>query len=334
MNLKKGNTLSVVIIIFLLFLTALSAFYLGLHRSDNNPVTKPISQGEVADWKTYSDKNYSFNYPANWIVEPLAPGGKSVTLAVHDSSSVITFSVRTEGNYDQITGKPFKDVYDYLKFPYKLNTRIVDGLEAIQALPRAGSENNFGVFLFSKDNSSVITLELDTPRDGSKIVEGEKLFDQILSTFKFLDDKEQISTVESVKLLPTNGWATADNKIFSLKYPDDKYRVSTSDNYIQLIPKTNVGDDRSNSPDFVVMNGYLGQSRRQYYLDMYSYYPTEVNFYEKLAGKINLLEVVSKGQTKATEILFTNGEKVLINAILNGADKQFVETVISTVKFN
>ncbi|KKT86947.1 MAG: hypothetical protein UW86_C0014G0021, partial [Microgenomates group bacterium GW2011_GWA1_Microgenomates_45_10] len=41
------------------------------------------------------------------------------------------------------------------------------------------------VLFFSKDAKLIFSIELDTPRDGSKFKEGEVLFDQILSTFKF-----------------------------------------------------------------------------------------------------------------------------------------------------
>ena len=142
------------------------------------------------------------------------------------------------------------------------------------------------------------------------------------------------TNVESVKLLATNGWVTASNKIFSLKYPEDKFRVQLSDNSTQLIPKANLGDNRLGSPDFVISNGYTGGSRRQSYLDMDSFYPSEILFTQKMAGDKDILEVKRKNESSVTEILLTNGAKILVYVILNGADKQFVETVISTIKFN
>ena len=76
---------------------------------------------------------------------------------------------------------------EYINIPYKVKEVVVDGQKAVQPLPRAGGENTFGVFFFSKDSKNIINLELDTPKDGSKLQEGQKIFDQILSTFRFLD---------------------------------------------------------------------------------------------------------------------------------------------------
>lgn len=150
------------------------------------PAEASAKEGDpTADWTTYHDNGFLFKHPIDWIVNPVLGVGGGIIISVKDPLGIYTFSLRTERNYNQDTQMPYKSIYEYLKISYQLKTKIVDGIEAIQALPRAGSESDFAVFLFSKSNQSILTVELVTPRDGSKIIEGEILFDQILSTFRF-----------------------------------------------------------------------------------------------------------------------------------------------------
>lgn len=76
--------------------------------------------------------------------------------------------------------------------PYQVKTLEVDDQEARQPLPRAGSENINLVMFFSRDSEFVYRLELKTGKsavDASEedIKEGQKLFDNILSTFQFIE---------------------------------------------------------------------------------------------------------------------------------------------------
>src|SRR3989338_433825 len=149
----------------------------------NTAFPQAKTQDKTANWKTYSDNTIIFNYPADWNVQPAQIGGMSSTVEITDPANIYTFSFREEANYNQETGQPYKDIYEFLKFPYKLPTVKVSGFDAVQTLPRAGREGDFQITLL---NGAFYILELDTPRDGSKTEEGKKLFDQILSTFKFL----------------------------------------------------------------------------------------------------------------------------------------------------
>lgn len=151
----------------------------------------PSSQqdGELTGWKVFSHDTISFKYPSSWELMPTQPSGSGFYQEVKDPSGIYSLTFSTEGNYNNQTGKPFKDLYEYINMPYRVKEVTAGGQEAVQPLPRAGSENIYGVFFFSKDAESILNLTLGTPRDGLKIEEGQKLFDQILSTFKFLDQE-------------------------------------------------------------------------------------------------------------------------------------------------
>jgi hypothetical protein len=134
------------------------------------------------------------------------------------------------------------------------------------------------------------------------------------------------------KLLSTNGWVTADNGIFSIKYPAETFRPIIGKNYIQLQWKNNTGSLMVNSPDLWIADNYAGGSRREWYLNYYSFYANEVVFTEKSLGKIGALEAKPKSGKVTTDILVTNG-KTLIDVVLQGADLNLVETIASTIEF-
>ena len=67
----------------------------------------------------------------------------------------------------------------------------INGQEGRQILPRAGSENINEVVFFSKDEQFIYHLSLQTGTTPdktpvAKVQEGQKIFTQILPTFKFI----------------------------------------------------------------------------------------------------------------------------------------------------
>lgn len=157
----------------------------------SEPTAIPVVD-EIANWKTYTDKDVRFSYPSTFTAEPIMPQGSGFTQEFKDSSGKYTFSFVVRGNYNQETGKPFTLIDDFIGMPYQVKILTVGGQSARQPLPRAGSEHENSVSFFSQDKQNIYTFDLQTGDNPmtispSDIAVGQQLFDQILSTFKFVD---------------------------------------------------------------------------------------------------------------------------------------------------
>jgi len=141
---------------------------------------------ETAGWKTYTDSSFSFKYPSTLKKENQMPQGSGYTQEFKNSDGTYILAIIVKGNYSQITGQPFSDIGSYIDMKTGVNLKV-DGQEAISVCPRAGCENTNDVYFFSKDSKAIIRIILETPKDASSLDDSRtKIFNQILSTFKFL----------------------------------------------------------------------------------------------------------------------------------------------------
>jgi hypothetical protein len=151
------------------------------------PTTSPAVADLTANWKMYNITpdptlgyvSYQLNLPIVW---------KQIE---HSSNFQGTETFQSQQNVYQLTieEKPNSatNLRELTGLSYDVDTLMIDGQLAAKVQPRAGSENNFMILFFSPNKKLSFTITLETPRDGSKISEGEILFSQILSTFKFTD---------------------------------------------------------------------------------------------------------------------------------------------------
>ena len=139
-------------------------------------------------WQTYIINNVSFKFPPDWIVETndIPTVERKFIQVIKDPQEIYSLIFSIEENFNKETGRPFTDIYEFIKMPRTIKTTSVDGQLAVQPLPRAGSEYVYLVAFFSKDSKNILILQLNIPEDGEKIKEGQKIFNKILSTFKFL----------------------------------------------------------------------------------------------------------------------------------------------------
>ncbi len=169
--------------------------------SPQNPPEKSLeikSPTKTINWKTYMVEteptlklaDYQISLPSGWWRIEHSSAFQSVETFRDEQNvqGVYTYQliIQEEKNINAKTNQPFPGLQSLTGFPYELPTRVVGGEQAVQVLPHAGSEMNYKVLFFSRDNKLFVSVELDTPRDGSKTNEGKLLFDQILSTFRFL----------------------------------------------------------------------------------------------------------------------------------------------------
>ncbi|KKU83399.1 hypothetical protein A2973_04530 [Candidatus Gottesmanbacteria bacterium RIFCSPLOWO2_01_FULL_49_10] len=164
----------------------------------------------TANWKTYSFSDGSFKHPNSWAEKPILIRGSGFTQEIKDKEGLYLLTLFTQGNYSQITGKPYTTLEEFIGPPPNiLETLTIDGQQGGRILPRAGSENKNAIVFFSKDKKTIYTIELDTgsstladPQVTEESVKtGQELFDQILSTFRFVDPP-------SVNPVSCGGWNT------------------------------------------------------------------------------------------------------------------------------
>lgn len=139
----------------------------------------------------------------------------------------------------------------------------------------------------------------------------------------------------TIALLPTTTWGEISNGVISLKYPKDEYTPQTTDNFISFKPITGSSDGQAcNCPNVMVANNYNGGSRRQWWIDFYSYAPEEmsnVSFTEMTLGTNQVLFVKQAQDTGVREILYAKNN-TLVDILIQGADLKTIETMVSTLK--
>lgn len=141
-----------------------------------------------ANWQTYNNSVISFKYPLGWISGKVQVFGSSNEIIFEDPRERFKLSYNERINYSPETGKPYSSFIEYIKIPYLEPIRQIDGYEIYQVLPRAGSEQSYTVYFFSKSGGPILALELDTlTRNEKDIKDGQELFSYILNSFKFLD---------------------------------------------------------------------------------------------------------------------------------------------------
>lgn len=188
------------------------------------PIPTAKADDQAAAWKTinvtsepsFGLMDYQVKIPNSW--EQIAHSSSFQNVETfQDNPIAINYQVviDQQKNFNTQTGKPYSSLRELTGLNYDVSTTIVAGLTAAKVLPRAGNETNFKVLFFSPYNKQTISLELVAPRDGTRRDEGEKLFNQILSTFKFIN---QTTNTSNWKTYPPS---TILGLHYSFKYPPE-----------------------------------------------------------------------------------------------------------------
>ncbi len=191
-----------IIILVVVAIALAGAYYLGIQKPVIYPNSSPkdsissindsANPDLKADWKIYNItpdsasgyESYQVKLPASWKQVEHSSNFQG-TESFIDGQNIYKLTIEEQKNYNQQTGKPFADLKELIGLPYDITTLSVDGQPAPRPLPRAGSESIYKVLFFSKDSKLTYSITLETPKDGSKILEGEEVFNQILAIFKF-----------------------------------------------------------------------------------------------------------------------------------------------------
>jgi hypothetical protein len=186
------NVLFVSFVVFCLFIFSLAGYYIGRTpvlpppvptsrpvRIITTPVTaKPVP---VINWKTFQNADVLFSVPSSWIEKPVLIRGSGYTQEFTDPGENPVLSFMSSGNYNQLTGKPYASVDDYLPASSRSRTVIFDGREGKQLLPLADGENLSSAVVLSPDSQFIYTLDLKTVDAASN----QQIFARILTSFRF-----------------------------------------------------------------------------------------------------------------------------------------------------
>ncbi len=154
-----------------------------------------IKPPTTEDWKPYTVQtdnalgltDYMVMVPPTWVrVEHSSNFQNTETFTSDVQKPIYTLTITQEPNKNPTTGKPYTSLRELTGLSYDVDTVTIDGLGAARVLPRAGSEHINKVVFFSADKNVMLSIELQTPQDGSLAREGEAFFSQILSSFKFI----------------------------------------------------------------------------------------------------------------------------------------------------
>jgi len=199
-----------------------------LNQNKTIPLPTTAENDITVGWKTYNhiDNSIMFKYPEDWQVEKEGIfGSRSVTEFKYKNTTLLELTV--QGNYNQITGKPYKNIDEFLGPRLnKSKETFIDG----QSAKRIEDQGDPGhvipyeeVLAFTSDKKAIVSLYYkssyyDKPNTN-------RILDQILFTFKFLNNSKNTITVKLYY---------HDSKL------DPNLDVCEANNYIEKeIPKTN-----------------------------------------------------------------------------------------------
>lgn len=196
---RKFNPILVLAAVILLIIVGAGGIFLGksLNNSQSSaqPTVAPVPD-ETANWKMYTNTKlgYSFTYPISWANCPNNfGGGQTDTTAYLCSASFQPFDYIWTSfinnpqnlNFQQLVTQ---NLNEDLKNSFKYTTITIGQNSAYVTKSLPGSTTSESVF-FKTSNNGYIGISYQPVDSGSGFSEtysSYKIFDQILSTFKFL----------------------------------------------------------------------------------------------------------------------------------------------------
>lgn len=243
---KPNNSLLLLMGALILILLASTGFL----TFQNYQLRKEISQLEsspsptptpdpTANWKTYSNEayKYSFKYPPLWKINTTSPQTTYLEIgSVNQSQTFARISISGTGEND----KSIEELARAWRSG-PIEKIQIGGQEAVKVLQNPNQEGEplvkgaYSISIFVKNRSNInILIQLETANLNTYQI----IFDQILSTFKFLEEKETAIPT------PPAGWIPheSDEVGVTLYTPDDwgsdlKYYPSTNSNLIRFWKK-------------------------------------------------------------------------------------------------
>jgi len=205
-SLTTVTSLSKILAAILFVALPLLSFYLGMEyekaltqdfvesptqivRMIPKPITDPTEK-----WKTYTNGSTSFKYPQLLKKDPSAAGFSSLLQSFTSEDGVYRLIFLSFANFNEQTGKPYwSSLGDLImqNSDHEVQYTMLDNQQAIKILPYTSNIGTLNEMVSSSIRTLTKTLSIEIKStDQAKVRIGSQIFDQILSSFKFIDQKQ------------------------------------------------------------------------------------------------------------------------------------------------
>jgi len=200
--LQKQKELKIIIFVVLLVILSLGGLFVGIYyrqkqivadqerkraefpKSENN---LDVTNDTTVNWSTYHsiDNSLMFKYPRDWQAEKAEIFG-SRTVTEFKYNNTVLFELTLHGNYNQVTGKPYNNLNEFLG-PRLIKSKdiFIDG-HAAKKIEDQGQPGHVipyeEAIVFTPDNKTIVSLYYKGSYYEKPAANG--ILDQILSTFK------------------------------------------------------------------------------------------------------------------------------------------------------
>ena len=200
--LQKQKELKIIIFVVLLVILSLGGLFVGIYyrqkqivadqerkraefpKSENN---LDVTNDTTVNWSTYHsiDNSLMFKYPRDWQAEKAEIFG-SRTVTEFKYNNTVLFELTLHGNYNQVTGKPYNNLNEFLG-PRLIKSKdiFIDG-HAAKKIEDQGEPGHVipyeEAIVFTPDNKTIVSLYYKGSYYEKPAANG--ILDQILSTFK------------------------------------------------------------------------------------------------------------------------------------------------------
>ena len=150
--------------------------------------TSPIQKDETANWKTYENKalGFSIKYPPNAkLTGAIDVGGVgTVDLDLAEINSKITIAVK-----DRALAEAFPSSFGSCSQKGEVVNVLIGDVEGKRCVRKSADGSTVLIIIddFTRNGQVIYDMALIKLRPSEQNLEGAKFFDQILSTFKFID---------------------------------------------------------------------------------------------------------------------------------------------------
>lgn len=241
--MKKGFTQIVIIAAATLLISAVLIFaFLQKNKTSEKPTPSPspvpqyqtdetvyTETTESANWKTYTNSKYGFEikHPSEWFTQEEFQGANTVGF-IEDQDLLARDTTSLKGSrviVIHVSNRPLSELIEAIKreCTYTVNNQVmydvvteqkeVAGIEATRArckFPEQVSPDSIWLFVPYKASFFEITFAVYN-QDPPQLLSQELVtsFDQILSTFKFLDDRDT-QIISQDKTSPDGSFAVSE----------------------------------------------------------------------------------------------------------------------------
>lgn len=183
---KQNNLLKIILFVFLGLIIMAGAVYAGMQMGKRQltGVTTPTSiptqteaiptQDPTANWKTYKNSDYSFKYPEDWQFDSSGTQIISVTPKIS-----LWLAASGEPMMNECMSLDETKIVNNLKIKKYSRVSTGERCSTTDSTPRE--------IWITKGEGDGFAPGIQYLYKFTQAVEAEKIFDQILSTFKFLD---------------------------------------------------------------------------------------------------------------------------------------------------